>query len=153
MVLEKGDMVAGDKFAAGIYVGKEKINGAIFYKVRDLNLKVNHFIHNKEFTALRKLPSKQTVLKHLSILTKNKFIDVDSIDGPRYHFYKEKLKKSSFKDLVEVLNDLNLLKKNKKASISEVKLLKKCNEKLFGELEHILASSEDQIREEYSLVG
>lgn len=98
---------------------------------------------------MRKLPSKKTVLDYLKILTGKKLIDVEASGLTRYQHLKNKAKSASFKQLVECLHDLHLLRTSKQASTSEVKLYNSTKKKLFEEVSIVLGQPLEELEAAY----
>lgn len=141
MDLKKGDFVSGNGISIGEYLGLDElsVNGAErFLKVKDSHKQAIHYLPLASESNFRKLPTKPTIMKNLTLLKENDLIDSGEIEGSRYNYFKAKLEKTSFKADIEVYHDLLVLKRDKEATLGEKKLLNSLKEKLVYELGHIL---------------
>ncbi|MBK24435.1 MAG: hypothetical protein CME70_10605 [Halobacteriovorax sp.] len=147
MDFSRGDLVAGVGISAGEYVGKEVVSAygktEKFHKVIEEDKDLIHYLPCNEDISLRKLPTKRTLMRYLRDLKSSKMIDVGEIEGSRYRYFKNKFLKGSLKPMLEVFHDLNILKKEKKISVSERKLFNELKEKLVIEASYILDQKQD----------
>ena len=147
--LATGDNVAGDGITTGKYLGTEKMYGRSFHKVFDKTKQMIVYFPFEEIRRIRRLPSKSTMLRSLNIFDNNFILDDGKIEGSRYKYYKEKLKDVSFKSTVEILHDVNMLVKNKKASVAERKMYHLLKDKVLNEVSYVLALSLEEIENQY----
>jgi len=147
MQLKIGDLVSGNQISTGRYLGEEKVQcegqNSIFFKVYDSSQKIVHYLPEEQFKNIRKLPTKETVKRNMEILTQDSLIEVKEEEGSRYIFFTNKLKKGTFKGLIEVYHDLSLLKKENQISASERRLWKSIKDKIVKEVSYVMETDED----------
>ncbi len=157
MDFSRGDLVAGVGISAGEYAGKEIVSteGTTkkFHKVIENDKDIVHYLPCNKDISLRKLPTKRTFKRYLRDLKSSKMIDVGEFEGSRYRYFKNKFLKGSLKPMLEVFHDLNILKKEKKISVSERKLFNELKEKLVVETSYILDQKQDQSEDLLDNIG
>lgn len=148
MNLKIGDFVSGNGISIGEFLGIQElgIQGADhFMKIKDSHKQAIHYLPVSTEANFRKLPSKSTITRNLNVLKEVKPIDIGEIEGSRYNYFKAKLEKNEFKSEIEVFHDLQVLKRDKEATLGEKKLLNGLKEKLVYELGHILAKDSKEV--------
>ena len=144
-----GDIVSSNTISVGKFVGNERMELAgstsDFLKIYDFDKKMFHYIPENKQEQLRKLPKKITVKKYLDLFHSKEHIDVQEIEGSRYKYFKQKIDGASFKNLIEVLVDLSLLKVEGKLSVSEKKLMNALKEKIAFEASFILEVEQETV--------